>query len=62
MLTMQRWLRVHIKDSIGMNVFMVLCWCCQFKQTRPTAANTMAADIDTTNAAECNELCDDAPG
>ena len=62
MRAMQRLLRVQIKDSNGMTVFMVLCWCGQFKQTRPTVANTVAAVIDTTNAAECNELCDDAPG
>jgi hypothetical protein len=32
MRTMQRLLRVHIEDSNGMTVFMVLCWCGQFKQ------------------------------
>ena len=43
-----------------MNVFMVLCWQGQFKQTRPTAANAVTADLDTTTAADlavCNELC-----
>ena len=56
----QCWLCVHTRDASALTAFMVMCWEGQFKHTRPTAANAVTSDVDTTTDADlavCNELC-----